>query len=343
MRYQQFALSLNQPSTKAESEAEKTEDAKGASNKHDAAAEAPPPMVVVWSVENRPADLSNGLLPIFLGGLFICVFGMWFSHISLSAATDGTGLGEKLLAPLLSLALVGIGATQQIETAKIEKDAALAERGLPAVVNVSSTERRERLNSIQKTREVRVLPQGALSVDSAAFLEGKIAVLEKALRERDTWPLEDKLKIAAELERLRIELRNPDIRKIQASLSDGDLELMRKTVAELDEATKVSLAQTEAADKRSCRLLDLSRSELTPTTTELLKTANAKDDALKAFQKRHWLGRIVRKAPEGGAHERQEVVRLQRAAQAAADSYAALCDTAPTKVELATSTSLDQP
>ena len=113
-----------------------TQDAARAKASEDARA-AVPPAVLTWWVEDKRSDKAPaGVLPLALGGLFLTVLGFWFPHVGLAKFSEASGFTSKLVAPLLSLALVGLGVGQQAEASRIAGDEKLAERGLPATINV---------------------------------------------------------------------------------------------------------------------------------------------------------------------------------------------------------------
>jgi len=333
--FERFALKLDLPARVAD---QATLPGGQASTGQDPAKAASPAVeaTLVWWAP-RKSELSNGLLPTFLGGLFICALGVCFSRIGLTAASGGLGLGEKLLAPMVSLGLLGIGATQQIEAAKMEKDAQLAERGLPAVISLSKEVRHERYASELERNQLYVFEREKLSPEGAALLEEKLRALQAQVAhdQADSVRLHGLTTqamgaIGIELESIRNDLRNPGTRRVGVKLSPDDLDVMRDTVASVEGAIQVRALAAESEQKAQkqahCRLLRLEQSEMAPAAAALLRRADEKDRVLAEYRERRFWRRWGKPQPESGDEERARAVALQDRLADSVRQHQARCD-----------------
>lgn len=107
-----------------------------AQNPQQPAATSAPATILAWSVDKERAPLPPGIPAIFLGGMFIAAFGIGFARMG-DGADKGIVIGEKLLAPVLSLALIGFGASQRAEAAKEQNNLRLVEQNLPPIIRMS--------------------------------------------------------------------------------------------------------------------------------------------------------------------------------------------------------------
>jgi hypothetical protein len=123
-------------SGKKASHSQQTVDVRQSTSAAPQAPQQSAPALVLWRTSVNAPDPTQGFLPIVLGGLMISAFGVWFPRINLVSANDKNfGSIEKLIAPVLSLALVGAGAGAQVDASHVIANKALTEQGLPPTIS----------------------------------------------------------------------------------------------------------------------------------------------------------------------------------------------------------------
>jgi polyhydroxyalkanoate synthesis regulator phasin len=124
-----------------------------------------PAVQLIWLVARADQGLSSGVLPMFMGGLLAIAFGLAYPHISPKASDDALGWAEKLLAPLLSIALVAVGAGQHADAQKAEAAANMVRQGLPPQVYLDPTTFKAQLH---------VIADGELNPETAELLRQRV-------------------------------------------------------------------------------------------------------------------------------------------------------------------------
>ncbi|WP_296597257.1 hypothetical protein [Phenylobacterium sp.] len=266
--------------------------------------------VMMWWVRKQPPALPSGLLPMTLGGIFLCLFGAYFPRINITAANSSVGFLEKAVAPALSLALVGVGATQQVQAARSKQDADLAAKGLPAVVSLSPRQLGLR-ETLTRESEARVLERESLSPEAITRLENSITELSKTLRDaRGKASGEGNPQIL--IPQLKsIIIRNPGP---PTPAPDENLAKIAKAAEALD--VKAS-RELEAADQRrslelarNCALLAIDDAQTAVRIRELRAIAAQKKAARARYDDRAFWEKVIYAKPEDGAAESRMAERL---------------------------------
>lgn len=282
--------------------------------------------VLVWWVKKDRNRLPSGLLPLALGGIFLAVFGAYFPAISLAVAESTAGLVEKLAGPVLGMALVGVGATQQVESDKAQRNYELAQRGLPPVVGLP-----EHQGAAQRelwSQELRTLERERLSADGIELIQAQLAALAEILsdsRQHDASMQREISSTVMELRRLQKfvgqQTPTPDPRENLRHISDR--------VGHLNESARTIASQIEDAQKRRCALAKLSEEQTALRVAELRVQAKSKRDARAHYDRdEFWPGinRLLTKPPPNGAAEDKLADALQNASKASgAERWTALC------------------
>jgi hypothetical protein len=338
--YDQFALTLplgdaSTPQTQAMSATDLVSLQKGSSvvsgaqssastSSPNAAAQA----LFVWWVARERKPVPEGALAMLMGGLFICAFGIWFPRLNLGETGSAIGLSEKLVAPVLSFALVALGATQQADAAKDDRNMELATRGLPAVIGLSreelaskTVERQERLYTFQSTD---------LSPDAVKYLEAKLEGVAGRVDQNDT--AQRSLtgvvnEVNGRLIQVQEALRHPQPPSQQVTAKD--VVAIRGALADLDRQAGVSLESTAAERAGGCLLLGLELKALPDQIKALDTQATAKDQARKQFYSQHFWLRLGQPAPDSGDLDRQKAAELKNNGAAATRRQNALCSAVP--------------
>jgi len=130
-----------------------------------AAGSTPPataPSIVWWAPRAAP-PLPDGLLPMFLGGLIAAGFGLWYPKISGQDADGALGTAEKLIAPLLSAALVAVGAGQQAEATKAKANLQATLQNQPPVIR-----------TVRGGTDIHVVKPSDVNDETAALLKARL-------------------------------------------------------------------------------------------------------------------------------------------------------------------------
>jgi hypothetical protein len=299
--------------------------------------------VLVWWVTRQHHELPAGTLPTFLGGLFIITFGLWFPHIVLSQATGAMGLGEKLVAPILGLALVGLGATQQADAAKVEQDVQLVKGGYPAVLGLTPGQKQIKLamadqpskpggddsdwpRAPDSSKPPSVSGQGGstyllnlqgLSPDSISNLESQLARVSDDLEKSNSSAgasakaLADvSAQLQSALRDIENKTRNPltadDITNLKAKLISLD-----SNVADLERSAQSNLQTLADTHRTDCVLLVAEGRDLNLLNSTLLDNAKAQDKARHDFFAIPPWQRMFRRAPPGGNADRLQAEQLR--------------------------------
>ncbi len=128
---------------------------------------------LTWWAERKEPDLPDGLMAMFLGGLLTIAVGLWYPRVDGRNASGGLASVEKLVAPLLSLGLVALGAGQHDEASKVKAGMEYARQGLPPAVMV---------NVANQGVTLRILPPEKTSPETATDLGGKLDDLRDELK-----------------------------------------------------------------------------------------------------------------------------------------------------------------
>lgn len=271
--------------------------------------------VMMWWVRKPQPQAPSGLLPMALGGVFLCAFGAYFPRISLTAANSSLGFLEKAVAPALSLALVGIGASQQVQAERAKQDIRLAEKGLPAVVSLDRRDVELR-NAAIREREVYALEREQLSPEALERLEKSISELSDTLRkagERGAGGTDLRL-IERQLQPIVIRGPGPP-----TPAPDANLGKIATAAAALDDKAKTEL---DAADKRrnaeltrNCALLEIDDAQTAARIRELRAiAARKKAERDKYNDRKGW--KIFFVKPENGDAESNMADQLAAGAKA---------------------------
>ena len=290
-RYDQFAVAL--PAI----EAKKAEDGQVAQPAREAAQ-------LIWWVERDVDNMPSGLLPMFLGGVLTIGFGLWYPKVAARAAETALGKGEKLLAPILSLAMVALGVGQQAEAAKAAADVKYVQQGIPPVV---------RLGKQGVDVGVRILPQATLNPETLRLLQTQVEVLsvDIANRHQEQLTAQEETRvlngtITARLEQLNADLRNPpmgtptwvtkdDVVAVREALNGVNSQLGARTqtqTKELLERCATSRAGLATAAQRSSAQLKQAQEQ-----AELYR---------KQRFRRAWIWLSSKPPMESGAKQHQE-------------------------------------
>ncbi|WP_443750535.1 hypothetical protein [Asticcacaulis solisilvae] len=110
-------------------------------------------------------------MPTVFGSLLTIAFGIWFPQIMLQDVTSAFDVAQKLAAPVLGLGLVGIGVAQQADTAKMQTDIELVEKGLPPSIHLSDNQR------------AYILTKNNISAESATYIQNQMDYVHDQLQE----------------------------------------------------------------------------------------------------------------------------------------------------------------
>ena len=225
--------------------------------------------VLFWWAKRDQDGAPAGALPMFLGSLLAVGFGVWFPKIALAASEGSLGAVEKFVAPLLSLALVGIGASQQSDQNRADMDRNLTIQGLPASL---------RLTAQQKVdQKFYAMDGGRMSDASIALLQQRVADLQAAI-DHPVKPEALDPKIAAELTSLESQLQKVQtqiysIKDRAVTVNPPDLGAITKGLEAIQKAESdaVDVYRTEGAG--ACALMAVEYNKLIPHTQLVLKSA----------------------------------------------------------------------
>lgn len=247
----------------------------GATATATASAPAAQPSFLMWSVKRERPKPPSGVLPTFLGAILIIGFGIWFPHLGLARAKFSADMVGKLVAPLLSLGLVGVGASQHAQAERIQADSKLTDQGLPAYITLPANER-----AIIRERIYLPDPQ-RVSPETIEQLRGKIVDLQQqidllSLPKAPTQP-RDTLELA-ELKSLNRQLSTIQVAMTRgtkpAALTQANIDSIATAVANLNGQPKVHIltpgakevAQADACEGVRAQIirLDASDPQITP-------------------------------------------------------------------------------
>lgn len=140
------------------------------------------PGFIMWTAERKGHEPPTGALPTFLGAVLIIAFGLWFPHIRTEQAETAWPQITKLVAPIMSLGLLGVGVSQSNTAEKIKADEKLTKQGLPSYISVPVAQR----NTVRERIYERVYLQdpATISPEALADLRMKLATLQ-TLVEKD--------------------------------------------------------------------------------------------------------------------------------------------------------------
>lgn len=123
-----------------------------------------PDSAIFWWVKRMQPSPYEGLLPMLLGSILVIIFGLSYARMAVSEATMTVEVVQKLVMPALSLALFGLGASQQVAAANAERDEQLIRQALPPIHILPDGERLRILTAVN------VLPGTAASLESSISL-----------------------------------------------------------------------------------------------------------------------------------------------------------------------------
>lgn len=235
-----------------------------------------PPVVLTWWAEQGPAEpgFGGGALPIALGGLFIVALGVWLPHVGFAGLNTAGGAVSKLIAPVLSIGLVALGAGQQAEKTRVEADVRLAEQGLPATVGLTSVQRelRERqIANLYVLERDRLAPEGLMRIEaSLKLLDDDLRAHRSTVAASTTSLLESDQALLGQIDRIRLTLRT----KSNQPLRVEELGAIRTALSQIElEAAK----RAAEGNAQQCRLMEREAKAFAARVTEL--EAQAKENA----------------------------------------------------------------
>jgi hypothetical protein len=215
-----------------------------------------PNAVLVWNLQSDADPVPAGAPPILLGALLIVGFGIWFPTIELAQSKGAVALSEKLVAPVLSAALIALGASQQTDADRTSANKELTEQGLPPTIEVG-----------QPPVSVYVQNPKTLSPGGDAYLTNSLADLNDNVQEvtnsvsllgENTNELRDDANaVDNQLNNLSYALANP-----HSDRSDPNIAKLGSEVAQLQ-------AKIDRANQLSRNSLDVSNSSLTNSKSVL--------------------------------------------------------------------------
>jgi hypothetical protein len=291
-----------------------------------------PDAVLVWWVKRGHDALPAGTLPTALGGLFIVAFGIWFPRITLPTASGGMTISEKLIAPVLGIALVGIGASQQADAAKADQDVALARQGLPAIVRLSPEQRQLNTTMSNETSNVYVVGRDTISPEALAYLKDETQKVTGDLDSEDTAVGKMKGTLSAidtDLTAISVDLSH----RVQSPVTADDVAAVKSRLSSLDgrietlnAAAEPQLQELAVSRQRGCNLLGLEVTDFDPKIAAALLRAGQADSMHEAFINEPWYKHLFKSAPASGDLDRLEVNELQAERGTVDQQFKVLCD-----------------
>jgi hypothetical protein len=294
-------------------------------------APAAPTTVLTWSIDRERTPLPHGIPAIFLGGLFTAAFGIWFARMG-DGADKSIAIGEKLLAPVLSLGLIGFGASQHAEATKEEKDIRLAERGLPPILNVPDG---------QKGLAVRLYQPEELNAETHKFLNDRIQGAENSLMSQIAGLSQTDGEQKARLEETHTvieDLKNQlsHLPKTGDWATKQDIEIVRQNLTSLAKITddgkkRLGELQDKAKTDRQwqCTFWTENLSKVAEQKNQLQGAIDGRDEEIKNYKNENpWRWHhLVNSEPQPLKREMSEVKALEGLSGRITEAQKTFCDT----------------
>lgn len=94
-----------------------------------------------WGTPEVQAAADDGLVKMFIASLLTIAFGVVYPYIARGGRDDEIGFVQKLVVPVLSALLFGVGASEQVDAEERRQDIRLVSQGLPPVIGIPNRQR----------------------------------------------------------------------------------------------------------------------------------------------------------------------------------------------------------
>lgn len=227
--------------------------------------------VLFWWVKRDQSAVPAGALPMFLGSLLAVGFGVWFPKIGLASSSGALGAAEKYVAPLLSLALVGIGANQQSDAVRANMDKILIQEGRPAGVR----------QNVDASTTNAVFDQRRYAMDASQMSDAALAQLQQRVTDLglriDGLPQGDE-DARTQVVMLRDQLQGMqqvvyNLNKKPFTVTPTDLSSVDTALTELAKADRDAVDAYRTGGSGPCALMAVEYAELkgdTPSTLSII-------------------------------------------------------------------------